>query len=222
MSKKHGSEKKQKKSKAESFAPEPMLAASVGRTLTPDVSNHMDRTDAAHGNPMRPQDADVSRLVDHNYLQEQEFSTVAETLQRNLATTISLYLKFKKFHWDNRGRLFRELHLAYDEMAEEVFASIDVLAERLVMLGGSPVAAPGDIDRFSTIRVPTETIRDARDQLRQLVDDHTAITARLRDDSKACDDAGDPATADLYNGLLLQHDEHRWMLQAMLDDPRLD
>ncbi|MBB6099170.1 starvation-inducible DNA-binding protein [Deinobacterium chartae] len=167
-------------------------------------------------------DADFEAMVDHNYLSQDEFDAVQEALQRTLATTIALYLKFKKFHWDIRGRFFRELHLAYDEMAEEVFASIDVLAERLVMLGGSPVAAPADIERYSTVRVPTETIRDAREQLRQLVEDHNRITHAMRDDSKTVDDANDPATADIFNGLLHQHDEHRWMLQAILDDDRLD
>lgn len=195
-------------------------AAKAGAQGGADVtSNH---TDAAHGNTERPQDMEFNQLVDHNYLAEQQFATVAETLQRNLATTVNLYLKFKKFHWDIRGRMFRDLHLAYDEMASEVFESIDVLAERLVMLGGSPVAAPTEIDRLSTVRVPTETIRDAREQLEQLVQDHTNVTRTLRDDSKACDDAEDPATADIYNGLLHRHDEHRWMLQAILDDSRLN
>jgi|GEM_PF-501335 len=186
----------------------------------PVVTNEdaQERLDAAHQAGQQPH----ANLIDHSYLQEEQFRTVAETLQRNLCTSVALYLKFKKFHWDIRGRLFRELHLAYDEMAAEVFASIDEIAERLVMLGGSPSAAPVDIDRYSTVRVPTETIHDARLQLEELVADHTVITRALREDSERCDEAEDPATADLYNGLLLTHDKHRWMLQATLDDGRLD
>lgn len=200
----------------------PAATAADDATLTGTMEMLPDDTDAAHGNPERPEDQRFSALVDHNYLEEEQFGTVAETLQRNLATSIALYLKFKKFHWDIRGRMFRDLHLAYDEMAAEVFESIDVLAERLVMLGGSPIASPVDIDRFSAVRVPTETIRDAREQLTQLVDDHTRVTKAMRDDSKAADDADDPATADIYNGLLHTHDEHRWMLQAILDDAKVD
>ena len=98
------------------------------------------KADAAHLN------IEHNRLVDHGYLTEEEFGTVAETLQRNLATTISLYLKFKKYHWDIRGRFFRDLHLAYDEFIDMVFPAIDEQAERLVALGGSPIAA----DRKST------------------------------------------------------------------------
>ena len=172
--------------------------------------------DAAHLN------ATNNALVDHNYLTEAEFGTVAETLQRNLATTISLYLKFKKYHWDIRGRFFRDLHLAYDEFIDEIFPGIDEQAERLVALGGSPIAAPADIERFSVVKVPTETVRDARTQVEDLVADLSRVGRGYRDDSQTVDDANDPATADMYNGYAATIDKIRWMLQAMMDDDRMN
>lgn len=174
------------------------------------------KADAAHLNTVN------NRLVDHGYLSEEEFGVVSETLQRNLATTISLYLKFKKYHWDIRGRFFRDLHLAYDEFIEEFFPAIDEQAERLVALGGSPVAAPSDLERFSLVQVPTETVRDARTQVADLVQDLTRVSRGYRDDSKTVDDANDPATADLYNGYAATMDKIRWMLQAMMDDDRMN
>ncbi|WP_407568842.1 Dps family protein [Deinococcus altitudinis] len=185
-------------------------------------TNPVGKTDAAHQQGVKNQEAKFAQLVDHSYLTEEGFDVVAESLQRNLATTISLYLKLKKFHWDIRGRHFRDLHLAYDEFIEKIFPGIDAQAERLVMLGGSPIAAPSDIARYSTVEVPTETIHDAREQVAALVEDLTRVAKGYRDDSKAVDDAEDPATADMYNGILHVIDEVRWMLQAMLDDVRLD
>ncbi|ACO47144.1 Dps family protein [Deinococcus deserti] len=161
-------------------------------------------------------------LVDHLYLSEEEFATVAETLQRNLATTICLYLKFKKYHWDIRGRFFRDLHPAYDEFILEIFPAIDEQAERLVALGGSPIAAPADLARFSVVQVPTETVRDARTQVADLVEDLSRVGKGFRDDSQTVDEANDPATADMYNGYALIIDKIRWMLQALMDDDRLD
>ena len=174
------------------------------------------KADAAHLNTTN------NRLVDHGYLSEEEFGTVSETLQRNLATTISLYLKFKKYHWDIRGRFFRDLHLAYDEFIEEIFDGIDEQAERLVALGGSPIAAPTDIERFSTVRVPTETVRDARAQVQDLVADLTRVGKSYRDDAQTVDEANDPVTADLYTGYAAVVDKIRWMLQAMMDDDRMN
>ncbi|GAA5514605.1 DNA protection during starvation protein 1 [Deinococcus carri] len=174
------------------------------------------KADAAHLDTVNNQ------LVNHGYLSEEEFQTVSETLQRNLATTISLYLKFKKYHWDIRGRFFRDLHLAYDEFIEEIFPGIDEQAERLVALGGSPIAAPADIARFSVVQVPTETVRDARTQVADLVSDLTRVGKGYRDDSQTVDDANDPATADMYNGYAQTIDKIRWMLSAMLDDDRMN
>ncbi|AXG99262.1 DNA starvation/stationary phase protection protein [Deinococcus wulumuqiensis] len=174
------------------------------------------KADAAHLRTVN------NALVDHHYLGEEEFQTVAETLQRNLATTISLYLKFKKYHWDIRGRFFRDLHLAYDEFIAEIFPAIDEIAERLVALGGSPIAAPADIARFSVVDVPTETVRDARTQVADLVADLSRVGKGYRDDSQTVDDANDPATADMYNGYAATIDKIRWMLQAIMDDDRLN
>ncbi|MBB5235642.1 Dps family protein [Deinococcus budaensis] len=174
------------------------------------------KADAAHLDTVH------NRLVDHGYLSEEEFGTVSEALQRNLATTISLYLKFKKYHWDIRGRFFRDLHLAYDEFIDEFFPSIDEQAERLVALGGSPVAAPADLARFSAVAVPTETVRDARSQVADLVGDLTRVSKSYRDDAQTVDEANDPVTADLFTGYAATLDKIRWMLQAMMDDDRMN
>lgn len=174
------------------------------------------KADAAHLDTVH------NRLVDHGYLSEEEFGTVSEALQRNLATTISLYLKFKKYHWDIRGRFFRDLHLAYDEFIDEFFPSIDEQAERLVALGGSPVAAPADIARFSAVVVPQETVRDARSQVADLVGDLTRVSKSYRDDAQTVDEANDPVTADLFTGYAATLDKIRWMLQAMMDDDRMN
>ncbi|ALW89909.1 MULTISPECIES: Dps family protein [Deinococcus] len=190
-------------------------ATSDGKASTGKASGAA-KADAAHLSTTN------NALVDHAYLSESEFGTVAETLQRNLATTISLYLKFKKYHWDIRGRFFRDLHLAYDEFIEEIFPGIDEQAERLVALGGSPIAAPSDIERFSTVKVPTETVRDARTQVADLVADLTRVGKGYRDDSQTVDDANDPATADMYNGYAATIDKIRWMLQAIMDDDRMN
>lgn len=172
-------------------------------------------TDAAHLEGLG------NRLVDHNYLSEEQFGVVSESLQRNLASTICLYLKFKKYHWDIRGRFFRDLHPAYDEFIAMIFPAIDELAERLVALGGSPVAAPTELERYSLVQVPTDTIRDARVQVADLVEDLTKLAGGYREDIAAADESDDPVTADLYTGYMGTLDKIRWMLQALIDDEEL-
>ena len=190
--------------------------SNVKQAPTPAEASVGQQTDAAH------EGGEFNQLVNHHYLTEEQFKVVSETLQRNLATSICLYLKFKKYHWDIRGRFFRDLHLAYDEFIEEIFPSIDEQAERLVALGGSPKSAPSDLSQYSVVTVPTETVRDARTQVADLVSDLSRVGKGYRDDSGTVDDAEDHATADLYNGYAAVIDKIRWMLQAMMDDEQLN
>ncbi len=190
--------------------------SNVKQAPTPAEASVGQKTDAAH------EGGEFNQLVNHHYLTEEQFKVVSETLQRNLATSICLYLKFKKYHWDIRGRFFRDLHLAYDEFIEEIFPSIDEQAERLVALGGSPKSAPSDLSQYSVVTVPTETVRDARTQVADLVSDLSRVGKGYRDDSGTVDDAEDHATADLYNGYAAVIDKIRWMLQAMMDDEQLN
>ncbi len=191
-------------------------AGDVSAALSPAQASVGQQIDAAH------EGGEFNQLVNHHYLTEEQFKVVSETLQRNLATSINLYLKFKKYHWDIRGRFFRDLHLAYDEFIDEIFPSIDEQAERLVALGGSPKNAPEDLARYSVVKVPTETVRDARSQVADLVSDLSRVGKGYRDDSGTVDDAEDHATADMYNGYAGTIDKIRWMLQAMMDDEQLN
>jgi hypothetical protein len=44
--------------------------------------------------------------------------------------------KLKNFHWHLSGSHFRDYHLLFDEQADQVLASIDLMAERVRRVGG--------------------------------------------------------------------------------------
>ena len=57
---------------------------------------------------------------------------IAGALNLLLADTFALYLKTKNFHWHISGPHFRDYHLLLDEQADQIFATVDVLAERVL------------------------------------------------------------------------------------------
>src|SRR3546814_8960613 len=56
---------------------------------------------------------------------------VADALNALLADSFALYLKTKNYHWHVQGPRFRELHLLFDEQAAQIFATTDLIAERV-------------------------------------------------------------------------------------------
>src|SRR5512147_2047369 len=84
-------------------------------------------------------------------LQSQSTRVVA-TLNRQQANALVAYLNYKKYHWLTYGPLFRDLHLLFEEQGTGVFAMIDELAERSLMLDGEPVADPVDYLPVATVK----------------------------------------------------------------------
>src|SRR5882762_2441721 len=67
--------------------------------------------------------------------ENREDHPVVQHLQRQVANAFVLYANYKHYHWQTFGPLFRDLHLLFDELAEEVLPTADELAERIRMIG---------------------------------------------------------------------------------------
>ena len=68
-------------------------------------------------------------------LSEKGREELAKDLNLLVADVFTLYLKSKNFHWHVSGCHFRDLHLLFDEQADQIFAMSDTLAERARKLG---------------------------------------------------------------------------------------
>src|SRR5471030_141162 len=68
-----------------------------------------------------------------------------------LDDTFALYLKTKNFHWHMSGPYFRDYHLLLDEQSDQIFATIDPIAERVRKVGGTTLRSTGHIKRLQRI-----------------------------------------------------------------------
>src|SRR5215831_19364319 len=64
-------------------------------------------------------------------LSSREAQAVTEAVNPLIADAFALYVKTKNFHWHLAGSHFRDYHKLFDQQAEQIFASIDVMAERV-------------------------------------------------------------------------------------------
>lgn len=141
--------------------------------------------------------------------------SVVATLNRQQSNALVAYLNYKKYHWSTFGPLFRDLHLLFEEQGAAVFAMIDELAERSLMLDGTPIADPGDY-------LPTATVQPSVGQLstmsmvQEAITTHELIIAEMHQDTELASNAGDIGTADLYTRLVQVHQKHRWFLREIL------
>src|SRR5580693_3548760 len=77
---------------------------------------------------------------------------IAGALNKLLADVFALYLKTKNFHWHMSGPHFRDYHLLLDDQGEQIFATIDQLAERVRKIGQRTVTSIGAIAQQMRIK----------------------------------------------------------------------
>src|SRR5258706_482739 len=71
-----------------------------------------------------------------NDLPEATRAQIIETLNLRLADTIALQTQAKQAHWNVKGPHFIGLHKLFDEISDAILEYSDLLAERIVQLGG--------------------------------------------------------------------------------------
>lgn len=151
-----------------------------------------------------------------NTLEAQTAScAVIKTLNREQANTLVAYLNYKKYHWMTYGPLFRDLHLLFEEQGNEVFAMLDELAERSLMLDGKPVVDPGEYLPLATVKPSVGDLSLAA-MLQEAIATHEQIIQEMHTDAEMANQTGDIGTADLYTRFVQTHQKHRWFLKEIL------
>lgn len=140
-----------------------------------------------------------------------------ETLNQVLADTMTLRDMYKKHHWQMSGATFYQLHLLLDKHYEEQANLVDMIAERIMALGGISIAMAADVAEMTTIPRPPRGREDVPTQLARLLKAHEIILRQCHDGAEAADDAGDDGTNDLLvSNLIRTHEPQVWFLAEHL------
>src|SRR5215468_2949192 len=86
-----------------------------------------------------------------NDLPEATRTRVITLCNARLADAIDLQTQCKQAHWNVKGPSFIALHKLFDEINEDVEEYVDLLAERVVQLGGIAEGTVGVVAERSTL-----------------------------------------------------------------------
>lgn len=142
---------------------------------------------------------------------------VVDHLNAELASAFMLSLNAKRYHWMVTGPHFRDYHLRFDDLHEAVQATVDELAERVRMLGGIPIHAPGQIERRSLIpSSDPDRELSAPAMVKEALQSLEQIIGFMHEGIELANQAGDPGTADLLTRFVQVHQKEAWFLRSML------
>jgi starvation-inducible DNA-binding protein len=129
-----------------------------------------------------------------------------------LADMFGLYMKTKNFHWHMSGPHFRDYHLMLDEQADQIFAVVDAIAERVRKIGGVTLHSIGEIGRLQRVLDNDAAYVTPLDMLAELREDNTRLASYLRETHGLCDEHGDVATASLLEVWIDEAERRAWFL----------
>lgn len=132
-----------------------------------------------------------------------------------LADHFALYLKTKNFHWHVTGPRFRDLHLLFDEQATEIFAQIDLIAERVRKNDALTLTSLGAVAKATKIKDQNGKL-DAEAMIAELRSDNEALVESLKALKDVADKAGDNATDGLLDDWTDMAEQRVWFLRATL------
>jgi starvation-inducible DNA-binding protein len=132
-----------------------------------------------------------------------------------IGDAFALYVKTKNFHWHLAGSHFRDYHLLFDEQAEQIFASIDTMAERVRKIGGTTLRGIGHISQLQTIADDNDEFVPAGEMVQRLMNDNAHIAKNIREAIAVCDRSRDAATSNLLQEILDETERRTWFLSAV-------
>ena len=139
-------------------------------------------------------------------------AAIWEALNPLVADAFALYVKTKNYHWHASGAHYRDYHLLFDEQAEQIFAMIDVIAERVRKLGGLTIHSIKHIHQLQTIPDDDSSFVEPKEMLRRLLEDNKSYAASIRAAHVVCGRHNDVASTSVLEIFLDETERRIWFL----------
>jgi starvation-inducible DNA-binding protein len=154
----------------------------------------------------------ASQLATPTDLTNEQRDAVTNAVNPLIADSFALYVKTKNFHWHLSGPHFRDYHLVFDEQAEAIFETIDVLAERVRKIGGTTLRSISHISETQTISDDNDDFVPADQMVQRLLDDNRHMAAAIREAIDLTEEQGDSPTSNILQDVLDQTERRIWFL----------
>ena len=149
-----------------------------------------------------------------NDLQKTARRELNTLINQRLADVIDLQTQLKQAHWNVKGPHFIGLHELFDKIAEEVEDYVDMIAERIVQLGGIAEGSVRVSARRSRLDEYPLGIADGAAHVEAVARALSTFGREARMTIDETEKLGDADTADLFTEISRGIDKWLWFVEA--------
>jgi starvation-inducible DNA-binding protein len=150
----------------------------------------------------------IGLSADKSELLSKELNILLANFQR-------YYQNLRGIHWNIKGKRFFDLHVKFEELYTEANLKVDLIAERILTLGGVPLHTFEDYSANSNVPVGKNITKD-EEAIRLIVDSLKELLIIERRILDASDDANDEGTNSMMSDFITEQEKTVWMMKAWL------
>lgn len=149
-------------------------------------------------------------------LDSEKTEKIIEDLNNLLANFQTYYQNLRGIHWNIRGKRFFDLHVKFEELYNDTQLKIDMIAERVLTLGGTPLHTFDDYIKASKVPVGKNVSEDEK-AVQLVVNSLSHLLKIERGILDKSDKAQDEGTNAMMSDFITEQEKTIWMMKAWLD-----
>ena len=140
---------------------------------------------------------------------------LANDLNDLLANFQIYYQNLRGIHWNIKGKRFFDLHVKFEELYTDANMKVDLIAERILTLGDTPLHTFDDYTKLAKVPVGKNISIDEK-AVRLIVDSLTQLLTIERKILNKSGEANDEGTNSMMSDFITEQEKTVWMMNAWL------
>jgi len=155
-------------------------------------------------------------LINSIGLPKKETEVLVADLNILLANFQTHYQNLRGLHWNIRGKRFFDLHLKFEELYNDSQLKIDLIAERVLTLGGIPLHTFEDYIKHNKMSIG-KNIHNDEASISLVLGSLTQLLKIERDILTQSGEIHDEGTTSMMSDFIAEQEKTIWMLRAWLE-----
>ncbi|AWA30408.1 DNA starvation/stationary phase protection protein [Flavobacterium magnum] len=146
-----------------------------------------------------------------------EMEAISNDLNILLSSFQVYYQNLRGIHWNIRGKRFFNLHVKFEELYNDAQMKVDLVAERVLTIGGTPLHTFDDYIKNNKIVVGKNISNDEK-AIQLIVESLSGLLRIERELLNKSGEINDEGTNSLMSDFISEQEKTIWMMNAWLEE----
>ncbi|WP_306351029.1 Dps family protein [Flavobacterium sp. '19STA2R22 D10 B1'] len=146
-----------------------------------------------------------------------ETEQISAELNNLLSNFQVYYQNLRGLHWNIRGKRFFDLHVKFEELYNDAQLKIDLIAERILTLGATPLHTFEDYIQNNKLKIGKNISNDEK-AVNLIVESLTDLLKIEREILNTSDAINDEGTNSMMSDFIKEQEKTMWMMKAWLEE----